>query len=188
MKRIATTSVSNIHPQRRDRCRGGFSLVEMLIVIAISSLVVAIVVSLMISLQKFNRNSVANNAHSDQLLRLAETLRSDIRAGNDVRLTDEGPLLVTGSTGKEVRYELTADGCRRTATTPAGDETRTDLFTIGKATKWNLEQLAPGRQPLVAVTLSQPVNKNASEAHELLPFVVLAAVGADRIEAEPREN
>ena len=115
-------------------------------------------------------------------------MRSDIRAGNDVRLADQGPLVVTTSSGDQLRYELGPEGCRRTSITPDAIEIQTDLFVIGEATTWNLEQMASGRLPLVAVTLEQPVHKNDLNSPKRLPFVVYAAVVADGVDEEARTN
>ena len=114
----------NIHKTRS--ARRGFSLVEMLVVIALSSLVLGLVISLMISLRDFDRLSSTKNTRNAQLLRLADTLRGDIRRGNDVSLSVEGPLVVMTASGEQLRYELGPDGCRRTVIKPGAARSSTD--------------------------------------------------------------
>jgi prepilin-type N-terminal cleavage/methylation domain-containing protein len=169
---------SPVFPRNRSQ-RGGLSLVEMLVVIALSSLVFGIAISLMLSMQKFDRHRVTNNSSNEQLLRLADTLRADIRAGSDVRLADEKSLVVRMPSGEQIRYEIKSDGCRRAMVTPDASQLHADLFAIGKATQWNVEQTKSGRSPLVAVTLEQRVHKNQPTSPKLMPFLVCAALGAD---------
>jgi prepilin-type N-terminal cleavage/methylation domain-containing protein len=166
----------------RHSQRNGFSLVEMLVVIALSSLVFGIVISLMLSLQKFDRQSAVNSTYSEQLLRLADTLRSDIRAASDVNVSDEGALVIVTSSGEGFRYELGADDCRRTAIAPGATESQADVFAIGEPAEWRFEKLASGRVPLVSVKLERRSRKSNPEAPLLLPFLVQAAVGADRVD------
>ena len=176
----------NNHKTRSSR--RGFSLVEMLVVIALSSLVLGLVISLMISLRDFDRLSSTKNTRNAQLLRLADTLRGDIRRGNDVSLSVEGPLVVMTASGEQLRYELGPDGCRRTVIKPGVARSSTDRFAIGEATKWNVERKAMGRKPLVAVTLEQQVHKNDPTAPKLLPFLVYAALGADAMQSAASTN
>jgi prepilin-type N-terminal cleavage/methylation domain-containing protein len=162
--------------------RNAFSLIEVLVAVAISSLLMGVVVSLMLGLKQWDRVSRATSVRNEQLLRLAGTLRTDIRGGSDVLLSVEGPLVVMTASGEQLRYELGADGCRRTVIAPGGAGPRTDLFAIGKASNWIVERKAPGRRPLVAVTLESPAAKDGTAERRLLPFLVCAAVGADRAE------
>jgi prepilin-type N-terminal cleavage/methylation domain-containing protein len=168
--------------------RGGFSLIEMLVVIALSSVLLGVVVSLMLGLKQWDRVSRTSSVRNEQLLRLAGVLRSDIRDGTDVLLSIDGPLVVMTASGEQLRYELLSDGCRRTVVAPGVAAPRTDLFAIGKATKWNLQRKPAGRRPLIAVTLEQDVAKNEPTAPRWMPFLVCAALGADAVDRAAATN
>jgi hypothetical protein len=50
------------------------------------------------------------------------------------------------------------------------------LFAVGEAARWQVERMASGRRPLVAVTLEQPADHGQTRA---APLLVYAALGAD---------
>jgi len=168
--------------RRLNVARDGFSLIEMLVVIALSSLLLGIVISLMLSLKQWDRLSRTNSVRNEQLLRLAGVLRSDIRGGSDVLVSVEGPLVVMTASGEQLKYELGPDGCRRTVVAPGESGPRIDLFAIGKAAKWIIERKETGRRPLIAVTLEQVVQEGTRDVPKLMPFLVYAALGADVVE------
>jgi len=165
-------------PIRRPT-RDGFSLVEMLVVIALSSLVLGVVVSLMFELRQWDHLCRLKNTRNEQLLRLSTTLRSDIRRGNDVLLSVAGPLVVMTASGEQLRYELGPEGCRRTVVTSDDTSLRDDLFAIGRASKWNVERQPAGRRPLLAVTIEKDEKRRDPASPRLLPFLVYASLGAD---------
>jgi prepilin-type N-terminal cleavage/methylation domain-containing protein len=176
-------SISRVLKQNAPtKCREGFSLIEVLVAVAISSLLMGIVVSLMLGLKQWDRVSRTNSVRSEQLLRLAGVLRTDIRAGRDVLVSVEGPLVVMTASGEQLRYELGADGCRRTVVAPGDAAPRTDLFAIGQAANWIVERKATSRRPLVAVTLANAAAEGERGGPRLLPFLVCAAMGADLVE------
>ncbi len=178
MSNLSAAVQMNNSPNRRP-ARDGFSLVEMLVVIALSSLVMGVVVSLMLELRQWDRLCRTRNTRNEQLLRLSSTLRSDIRRGNDVLLSVEGPLVVMTASGEQLRYELGPEGCRRTVIARHDDLPRADLFAIGQASKWNVERRPTGRRPLLTVTIGADAKPNDPAAPPLLPFLVYASLGAD---------
>ena len=123
---MQTTELSGQRP-----VRNGFSLVEMLVVVALSSLLMGVVVSLMLGLKQWDRLSRTNSTRNEQLLRLASTLRSDIRGGTDVLVSVEGPLVVMTASGEQLRYELGSEGCRRTVVAPGTADPRADFDCSG---------------------------------------------------------
>ena len=176
------------HLPIRPPARVGFSLVEMLVVIALSSLVLGVVVSLMIELRQWDRLCRASSTRNEQLLRLASTLRSDIRHGSDVLLSVEGPLVVMTASGEQLRYEFGPGGCRRTVLARDDAAPRDDLFAIGQASKWNVERRTTGRRPLLAVTIGVEPTRHQPTAPQLMPFLVCASLGADASAAVAANN
>jgi prepilin-type N-terminal cleavage/methylation domain-containing protein len=156
--------------------RRGFSLIEMMVVISLSALLLGVATSLLFSLRDRDRHSREDNLHGEQMFRLAESLRADIRQGADVLLSIDGPLVVISPDGIQTRYELNRNGCQRSTVAPGDAGPRHDLFAIGRAQRWQVERLATGRRPLVAVTLEQATVDGESRA---APLLVYAALGAD---------
>jgi prepilin-type N-terminal cleavage/methylation domain-containing protein len=164
--------------QRRDS-RSAMTLVEVMVAVAVTSILAGVVVSLLIGLRDWDRSMRRRSVYTEQLARLGETLRSDIRQATDVTLPTTDALLIHGPNEMQIRYELVTDGCRRMATTPADAMPRTDAFSVGPTTSWMLAPGSSGRLPLFAVTLNRGTENNKVG---LAPLVVYAAAGAD---AEP---
>jgi prepilin-type N-terminal cleavage/methylation domain-containing protein len=154
----------------------GFSLLEMMVVMAVSALLLGVATSMMFSLRQSDRRTREAAVDGEQRFRLAETLRGDIRAGTDVLLSVDGPLFVMMPTGVQIRYSLAPTGCTRSVGAPAGAGSANDMFSIGGAGHWRVERLAEGRRPLVSVTF-EPTGD--AEAPRPAPLIVYAALGAD---------
>jgi prepilin-type N-terminal cleavage/methylation domain-containing protein len=187
MSNLGATMQSN-NPTTRRRSSAGFSLVEMLVVIALSAMVMGVVVSLMLELRQWDRLCRVKNTRNEQLLRLSTTLRSDIRRGNDVLLSVAGPLVVMTASGEQFRYELGPEGCRRTVVTRDDPVPRDDLFAIGRASKWNVERRPAGRRPLLSVTIENGEVRRDPAAPRLIPFLVYASLGADEFQQAAARN
>jgi prepilin-type N-terminal cleavage/methylation domain-containing protein len=161
--------------------RRAFSLIEMMVVMAVSALLLGVATSFLWSVRSRDRLVREESSHTMQSFRLAEALRDDIRGGVDVLESIDGPLVVMSPTGEQTRYELTPRGCVRSIVTPGVAEARRDEFAIGRAGGWNVERLPAGRRPLVAVTLKHSDEPQSDDQ----PFVVYAALGADLPPAAP---
>jgi type II secretory pathway pseudopilin PulG len=185
-----TSEHQSMRPMTRSvahcgRRRAGFSLVEMVVVVGLTSLLVGIVVSLMFGLREWDRLSRVNSTRNEQLLRLAGVLREDIRSGSEVRVSDDGPLVVLTASGEQSRYELRPEGCVRMVAKPGTEERAGDLFAVGVACRWIVKQETGGRRPLVEVSLEAKPEKASRDKSRLLPFIVYAALGADVGATEP---
>jgi len=154
------------------------TLIEVSVVVALSSIVMGIVISLAIALQQSDRKLRWNGVHTERLTALAETLRTDIRAASDVSVSTEKTLVVASAGVGETRYELTAMGCRRiVADVSAEAGSRRDFFAIDGAHSWIVERGTPGRRPLILVRMHYAKDEDGSE--RAAPLLVYAALGAD---------
>jgi hypothetical protein len=164
--------------KRRGRSPAGLSLIEVTTAVAVSSLLMGTVVSLAIALKRADRNVRLANIHSARLIELAEMLRLDIRQGTGITLSENKALVISSAGGGESRYELGPQGCERSLGVPGDKKMGRDLFAIGPADSWSIDERAPGRHPLYIVTLNRPKLDEDAKPRQM-PLVIYAALGAD---------
>jgi hypothetical protein len=158
--------------------RSAISLLEVMVVTAVSTVIMGAVIFLAIALKQRDHAVRKLAVESERQSELAETLRSDIRLASDVSLPAETLLVVTAPDGRQMRYELAASGCRRTVVEPGVTAPRVELFLVGAAALWELDNGPAGRRPLRIVTLRRPVATVDARASGM-PLLVYAALGAD---------
>jgi prepilin-type N-terminal cleavage/methylation domain-containing protein len=162
---------------RRPRRRHAMTLAEIMVAVALSSILLGMVISLAVSLQQWDRRLRGNGVRSDNVAQLGEILRSDIRHATEVTMPEQEVIIVTSPDQAKVKYELKPDGCRRTMT-PAGSAAEShELFAIGSGTSWQVERDTSGRRPAIAVTLSK--SPEDDQARNGSNMYVYAALGAD---------
>ena len=147
-----------------------------MVVVALSSILLGVAVSLAISLQQWDGRFRDRLVSSDQLAELAESIRSDIRAAANVSLPTKDSLVISAIDQSEIRYELRPDRCERIIRRAPGSEEKRSLFSIAAAA-WKIEHGTSGRRPTIIVSLERPdVDKSAVDSAHI---VVYAAMGAD---------
>ncbi len=159
-------------------------LAEVMVAVALLTIVMGVVISLLVSLRQWDRRLRDGNTRVEQGLRLADRLRTDIRQSTDVSLPTKDALVITSTGNKQTRYELAPEGCLRTVGAGDAATSSRDLFSIGRAASWSLEPGPPGRLPMFIVSLHRA---NAADEQPVrpAPIVVCAALGADLAPAEP---
>ncbi len=153
------------------------SIIEVLVVVALSTVVVGIVITVLTSLHRWDRRLGDGNARAAQVARLAEDIRADVRSATDVALAPDGELVLTSPNREPVRYTVVPQGCRRTAGEPGGGSS-VELYRVGPGEAWTLGDGPPGRRRMIVVTLARPAAADRPE--RTVPVVVYAALGADR--------
>jgi prepilin-type N-terminal cleavage/methylation domain-containing protein len=177
-----SAKIGKLGSSPHDHGRAAFTLVEMVVVVALSAVLLGIVISLAQSLMRWDQLSHTRGVRGEQLAELAELLRTDVRHGTDLLIVAGGPLVVTSSAGKQIRYDLEKEGCRRTIVSDGTAESRTDLLTIGEAQTWTIEKTVTGRRPLILITLERVAIADPPTAPT--PFLVQAELGADLVRLE----
>jgi type II secretory pathway pseudopilin PulG len=165
----------SIKPQRR----AAFTLVETMVVAVVSSLVLGIVVSLLVALQHHDQSIRRHSLRNDQVSRLAEAVRADIRRGTTVAAPSAGELVVAGANDDDIHYKIVAEGCQRTAIANDSATPSRELFSVGPASAWQIVPGPAGRRSLYIVSL---VRENDIAGESSKPLVVVqAALGADAL-------
>jgi prepilin-type N-terminal cleavage/methylation domain-containing protein len=162
--------------RQRHKHRRAMTLIEVIVVVALTSILFGVAMSLLLGLRDWDRSMRRQSVQNEQLVRLGDALRTDIRQAADVSLQSDEAVVIRDYNQKQIRYELTPEGCRRIVTTPGDAQPLTDLFAVGPAMSWTLEPGAPGKRPLFAVTLHRASLDNEKRT---APLLVHAIVGAD---------
>jgi type II secretory pathway pseudopilin PulG len=177
LKLLAAKMTTRRRNKRRNP-RPGLSLVEMMVVITLSSMLVGIVVTLAVSLIESDRRLRNAGVTSNQLAELATMLRSDIRRATGVATEDDEKWLsAVLADGRRAVYTCNSEGCQRQLLDAEDAVTRTDRFRVETTTHWSIERMPPGRRPLIAVTLHRASAKDPTATPP--PLLVYAALGAD---------
>ncbi len=174
----------SIRPRRRRWARGAMTLVEVMVVVALTSIMLGVVISLFVGLLRWNHTLRDRSVRSEQLTHLAEAMRTDIRQASDVSLAAEDVLQIALRGEGQARYELLPEGCRRIVEVPGAAGSRLEMFLIGPAAGWTMER-GTGRRPLVMLTLDRSVADKVP-AGGAPPLLVYGALGADL--ADPAEE
>jgi prepilin-type N-terminal cleavage/methylation domain-containing protein len=162
--------------RRRSDLRYAMTLVEIMVVVAISSVLLGVAISLVVGLQHWDRRFRDHALTGEHLARLSEAIRTDIRNASNVTLSVDTTLVVA-THDREIRYELRPEGCLRVVKQLVGATERSELFTFGSAPSWELKRGTPGRRPIIIVSLQRPGAKETDSIVTLL--MVYAAMGAD---------
>jgi type II secretory pathway pseudopilin PulG len=163
--------------RRNYRKRRATTLVELLVVVALVSIMFSIVVSLAVRLRQWDHHVRDHSQHANQMASLAEAIRADVRGAKSVTLPEKKTVAIVGPDSREIRYELQPGNCRRVVKTPGEASPRIETYAIGAADSWKLENAAPGRNPAYTITIERAdPDKTASLP---APFFVYAALGGD---------
>lgn len=168
----------SVRPTRRPA--RGFSLIEVLVVVTLSTVVVGTAISLLIGMQQWDRRFRGRGVECERLLELAETLRADIRSAAAVTSPAAEELLIEFGDGSEARYSLDGRGCTRSVESVDAAGQRTELYAIGNTLKWNLDRDTSGRRPLIHVTVER--SGETPRSPRRVPLLVYGALGADAID------
>jgi type II secretory pathway pseudopilin PulG len=171
--------------RRNRRRRGAMTLIEVMVVGTLLTIVAGVAVTLLAAVFRLDQRVRDHGVRTEQALRLAESIRGDIRQGTNVSLPTADSLVVETADGGRVSYGLQPDGCRRVAQNGEGATSETDLFAIGTAATWTLDRRATGRRPLVVVELHRDTPAGGAGPPGL-PLIIYGALGADRTPLEER--
>ena len=153
------------------------TLIEVLVVVVLSSLVMGVVISFAVALQQSDRKVSASAVRGERWSELGAALRSDLRLAAEASLPEPKTLAIKLAGGREINYELVDGGCRRVggAADPFPDR---EFFAIGAVKSWTLDRGTTGRRPMIMATLNFAKNDKEHESQPA-PMLVYAALGAD---------
>ncbi len=141
------------HPIRHQR---GFTLIELVGVIVITSALMLVAVSLLHSVLSWNRNATAAATQAGSLDRMEQQLRSRLRNASSASV--DGRVFTIQSGGARAQWTLTDDRCEME--TDGDDGPRYEKYNIGPRDPWKLS-LQDG---LAEIELAVPEGKRG------LPF------------------
>lgn len=156
------------------------TLVEVMVAVAVTSVLLGVVVTLFAGLQQWDRRFRDMNLHRDQRAQLLEIIRTDIRNAKDVAVSNPQVLEVSYSNSGMIRYELTPNGCLRTKFTDGKTPSSRGLFSIGGNRVWRLDRDTTGVQPLIVVAIQVSSSSESTGEASKAMGEAHAVIGADR--------
>jgi type II secretory pathway component PulJ len=109
------------------------TLIEILVVVVLSSLVMGVVISFAVALMRSDRNVKAFAVRNERLSDLAAALRSDLRQAAEASLPSAKTLAIELSGGREIQYVLIDGGCRRVLAVAGPTPPQRELLAVGGA-------------------------------------------------------
>src|SRR5262245_11808707 len=107
-----THSTGRVTARGSCRCqRRAMTLVEVMVVSTLLAIVAGVAVTLLAAVKRWDVRLRDHGLQSEQTLRLAESIRGDVRLGTNVTLPKEDTLVVDLADGRRVSYEIQPDGC-----------------------------------------------------------------------------
>lgn len=107
-------------PPRRRSARRGYSLIELVLVIAIVSVLMTLSAGLFVALSRAERNAVRSISTQRQWGQLQAQFRQDVHRARTVSLASADELRLDQPDQAEIRYVIQADELVRTMTSEAG--------------------------------------------------------------------
>lgn len=143
MNRRGTTIRNGRHPALRL----GLSLIEIMVVITLTSMLVGLVATYMATLLRLGNSTREQSVHRMQVERLTDSIRHDLRRAIGVTQSSDKVLEVQLPDGVAWRYVLENGRCTRSQPTDNGQENAKQVYTVGPTKGWRLEETThqPGR-------------------------------------------
>jgi prepilin-type N-terminal cleavage/methylation domain-containing protein len=157
--------------------RRGYTLMEMMIVVAMSAIAIAISSQILVTVWRTSAALREQRQATDNITRLARQFRDDAHAAERA---DVGPDCVF-ALGKEhaVRYAAHPQGVSRYET--RGEAILMELYTLPQRTQLEMESLNITDTPFVQLSLRATAAANASHHAVAYPLVIRARVGTNDV-------
>ncbi len=138
-----------LRSREAGRRRRGWTLIEMLVTIAVMTSITGVAVKLLASLLRAERNGVEHVTRLTTVSRLSRQFRSDVHAATEVQLAADNPqqplLRITSENQRQIQYEIQPQGLLRTEKRPDQTVAVKDLLRL-KNTRFRIvESPAPPR-------------------------------------------
>jgi len=146
---------------RRYRCSAGYSMIEMLMIVSVTTMIMTVTLSWIHASMKFSKTVKDRAIVHTQLVRLSEDLRTRIAVADSIKV--EGNTLELDSKGVQTRYTIKERVIERQQQSNPADESaalKMESFRIGRDVdaRWGAEELPEWvsltirQKPVTAVT------------------------------------
>jgi prepilin-type N-terminal cleavage/methylation domain-containing protein len=166
--------------------RRAMTLVEIMVAVALTSVLLSVVISVSVGLQRWDSRFRSDRARRANLNQLAEMIRSDVRRAAAAPVAEQDRLVLTLPDQREIHYELQPDCCWRTIAQPGNTTESKVPYMIGKDNSWGVERVPSGRWPAIEVSLEGPAARD--NGIQLPTLYVYASLGADLPNANSPEK
>ena len=166
--------------------RRGFSLLELMVVVALLGVVMAIGGQVLTALFRLQRQSLADIDQRRTLSALALRLREDAHAASESRLVDATKLQLVGGGGQVIEYAI--EGSQIDCRVLQGDQiVRRESFRLPRTSVLNLEIDSGSANGRLVRVVVQPSGITSRLEPAALPAVIEAAVGISLGQKEVRK-
>jgi prepilin-type N-terminal cleavage/methylation domain-containing protein len=186
MMRTSRRSVCHeLQSHRHDtRIRSGWTLIEMLVTIAVIATITGVAVKTLAAMLRSERNGVEHVARLATISRLARQFRADIHKASAIEISTDTPskplLLVTVNETQQIQYETKPAGLLRTERR-ANQQPSIELWRLAKTRFQCVESNGPPRMlTLVIGTLEPDPIQGSSPTGTSKELRLDAVVGRDR--------
>lgn len=168
------------------RWRRGYSLIEVLMAVAIVSMVMTAVAVAMQAMYNVDRQLKDNAAHGQVVRRLSLQLRSDAHMASDVALLDAedepaGVLLTLPAAGEVIEYQSNAGRVIRTRRREL-EELGREVYSLGKTTTvhWRIVE---SPSPIVELKMVRPTGKiDSADSRQIDRVIAAIGIRVTRVE------
>lgn len=129
--------------------RRGFSLIEMTIFISILSVLLLFLISWIGEAMRFSARTRSHQRQHQQLTRLAENFRSDVRMSESMSVDDDQRLVLSQANGQRVVYQIFAEGIEVRKEKNGVDRQEQFLLAENTQIQWDVTGM-PDRIGLIA--------------------------------------
>lgn len=186
-------STSTYHTRRRQRGRAGWTLIEMLVTLAVMGTLTGIAVKTLTSMLLAERRGVEHVSQLATMSRLARTFRNDVHQSTTYEISAAEPqkplLLLTLDANHQIHYETQPLGLLRTEHR-ANQPVARELWRLQPARFRCVESTGPPRLLTLVVGTPEPhpAGTKAPSAASLLKELRIDAVVGRNILLESKTN
>lgn len=174
--------ISRIPASRQSHRRAAWTLIEMLVTIAVMATLTGIAIKTLTSLMLSERRGVEHVSQLATMARIARTFRNDIHLATGAEISSDDPqkplLQLTLDANHQIQYEIQPLGLLRTERR-SNQSVGRELWRLKPARFQCVDSTGPPRQLTLIVGTSEPLSGGKTATPLLKELRIDAVVGRD---------
>ncbi len=167
------------HSRTGSRNRRGVSLLETTIAASVSTAILLVAIGWIHQSFKLAKTVKQKQQHHQQLLRLGDQFRQDVRLCDEVSRDADGRLLLRSEPRGQVVYEIDADAISRTLSSTVAEETHYEKYSLSSGSEigWDDTELPQWITLMIRRSRGVAERSEDSSANAPVDLRVRVAVG-----------